>query len=104
MEETRSSSPDNNRRLFRCVLRAGNREDILLRQSQLERQDIRGGIKAEQFAVGNQRFGARGGHQSGDRLFQLRALLRDLLQVLGARPRPRSLHRQDGSHETQRSR
>ena len=66
------------------MLTPGDRQDILLREPKLERENLRRRVAKEQPAVGDRDPRARGGHQSSDCLLQLRAFLRDLLQVLGA--------------------
>lgn len=82
----------------------GDRSDLLLREPVVVRQDNPAGAEAVEPDPGDLDPGDGGGHQPDHRVLLLRALLRHLLQVLGARQGPRPLHRQGRPCSTRRRR
>ena len=69
-------------------------QDILPGERGVERSDDAAGAAQVQLGGGDDAGGRGGGHQQGVKVLLLRALLRRLLQVLGARHRSRLSHRQ----------
>lgn len=90
--------------LLNSMIVPGDPADFLRGESLVDRPHHHDGAAPQQLPADPGPAGRRGRHQPDHRLLLLRALLRHLLQVLGAGRRPRPLYRPQRPVEIQRSR